>query len=239
MASMMTEPSRPLLAAIWRMGSSRAFRTMRTPVFSSPSFSPASFSTAGMALMRATPPPATMPSSTAALAAERASSMRIFFSFISTSVAAPTLITATPPASLARRSWSFSRSKSEVVFSIWARIWAMRSWMAFLSPSPLTMMVFSFWTVTRLARPSWDMLASFSSRPRSEVMTWPPVRVAISWSISLRRSPKPGALTATQVKVPRILFTSRVARASPSTSSAMMMSLRPDWTTCSSRGRIS
>ena len=33
-----------------------------------------------------------------------------FFSFISTSVAAPTLMTATPPASLATRSWSFSRS---------------------------------------------------------------------------------------------------------------------------------
>ena len=39
-----------------------------------------------------------------------ASSTRAFFSFISVSVAAPTLITATPPTSLARRSWSFSRS---------------------------------------------------------------------------------------------------------------------------------
>ena len=39
-----------------------------------------------------------------------ASSTRSFFSFIAASVAAPTLITATPPASLARRSWSFSRS---------------------------------------------------------------------------------------------------------------------------------
>ena len=35
---------------------------------------------------------------------------RLFFSFISTSVAAPTRITATPPTSLASRSWSFSRS---------------------------------------------------------------------------------------------------------------------------------
>jgi hypothetical protein len=33
-----------------------------------------------------------------------------FFSFISVSVAAPTLMTATPPMSLARRSCSFSRS---------------------------------------------------------------------------------------------------------------------------------
>ena len=58
----------------------------------------------------ATPPPATMPSSTAAFALRTASSMRCLRSLSSTSVAAPTLITATPPASLARRSCSFSRS---------------------------------------------------------------------------------------------------------------------------------
>ena len=52
--------------------------------------------------------------------------MRCFFSFSSTSVAAPTLMTATPPASLARRSCSFSRSQSESVFSISALIWLMR-----------------------------------------------------------------------------------------------------------------
>jgi hypothetical protein len=46
----------------------------------------------------------------AALVACMASSTRAFFSFISDSVAAPTLITATPPTSLASRSWSFSRS---------------------------------------------------------------------------------------------------------------------------------
>ena len=46
----------------------------------------------------------------------------------------------------------------------------------------------------------------------------------MSWSMALRRSPKPGALTATERKVPRILFTTRVARASPSTSSAMISS---------------
>ena len=58
----------------------------------------------------ATPPPGTMPSSTAARVALSASSTRAFFSFIAVSVAAPTLITATPPASLASRSCSFSRS---------------------------------------------------------------------------------------------------------------------------------
>ena len=57
-------------------------------------------------------------SSTAARVACRASSTRCLISLSSDSVAAPTLMTATPPESLARRSWSFSRSKSEVVFSI-------------------------------------------------------------------------------------------------------------------------
>ena len=41
----------------------------------------------------------------------------------------------------------------------------------------------------------------------------------MSWSIALRRSPKPGAFTATDLNVPRILLTTSVARASPSTSS--------------------
>ena len=37
-------------------------------------------------------------------------------------------------------------------------------------------------------------------RPTSSLMTWPPVRMAMSCSIALRRSPKPGALTATDVE---------------------------------------
>ena len=58
----------------------------------------------------------------------------------------------------------------------------------------------------------------------------------MSWSISLRRSPKPGALTATEVKVPRILLTTRVASASPSMSSATIRSALPDCMTFSSTG---
>ena len=46
----------------------------------------------------------------------------------------------------------------------------------------------------------------------------------MSLSISLRRSPKPGALTAAHWSVPRSLLTTSVASASPSTSSAMMRS---------------
>ena len=63
----------------------------RTPVSSSPSSFDAS-SRAVQARISATPPPGRMPSSTAARVACRASSTRAFFSFISASVAAPTLI---------------------------------------------------------------------------------------------------------------------------------------------------
>ena len=102
------EPSSPALVAIQRIGSSIARLTVRTPICSSPS----SFSVSSTfeARRSATPPPGTMPSSTAALVACIASSTRAFRSFISVSVAAPTLMMATPPTSLASRSWSFSRS---------------------------------------------------------------------------------------------------------------------------------
>ncbi|CAB4813963.1 unannotated protein [freshwater metagenome] len=46
----------------------------------------------------------------------------------------------------------------------------------------------------------------------------------MSCNIDLRRSPKPGALTAADANVPRIRFTTKVERASPSTSSAIIKS---------------
>ena len=58
-------------------------------------------------------------------------------------------------------------------------------------------------------------------------MAWPPVRMAMSSSIALRRSPKPGAFTAQTCSVPRSLLTTSVASASPSTSSAMISSGLP------------
>ena len=70
-------------------------------------------------------------------------------------------------------------------------------------------------------------------------ITVPPVRIAISSNIALRRSPKPGALTAATFRLPRILFTTKVANASPSTSSAMIMIGRPVWLVCSRIGSIS
>jgi len=103
-----TEPSTPALLAICLVGSTRDFLMISTPVAKSPvSFKPFSFV---RARIRATPPPGTIPSSTAALVACIASSTRAFFSFISVSEAAPTLMTATPPTSLAKRSCNFSLS---------------------------------------------------------------------------------------------------------------------------------
>ena len=58
----------------------------------------------------------------------------------------------------------------------------------------------------------------------------------MSSSMRLRRSPNPGALTATPVNVPRSLLTTSVARDSPSTSSAMITSGLPPCITCSSTG---
>ena len=70
-------------------------------------------------------------------------------------------------------------------------------------------------------------------------MTSPPVRMAMSSIILLRRSPKPGAFTAAAVNVPRSLLTMRVAKASPSTSSEMMSSGRLLCMTAFSTGRTS
>ena len=80
---------------------------------------------------------------------------------------------------------------------------------------------------------------TFSSlMPRSSAIAVPPVRIAMSSSMALRRSPKPGAFTAAIFRPPRSLLTTSVARASPSTSSATIRSGLPVCTTASSNGSI-
>ena len=108
--SAITAPSIPAFSAIWRIGSSRARRTILNPTFSSSVRSSGIVLRALEASIRASPPPGTIPSSRAARVAAIVSSTRNFFSFISVSVLAPTLITATPPESLARRFCSCSLS---------------------------------------------------------------------------------------------------------------------------------
>ena len=72
--------------------------------------------------------------------------------------------------------------------------------------------------------------------PVSSMMALPPVRIEISSSIALRRSPKPGAFTAQTLSVPRSLLTTSVARASPSTSSEITSSGLPARAICSRIG---
>ena len=64
-------------------------------------------------------------------------------------------------------------------------------------------------------------VAESSFLPTSSETTFPPVRIAISASIAFLLSPKPGAFTAATFIVPLSLFTTSVANASPSTSSAI------------------
>src|SRR6202158_908483 len=99
--------------------------------------------------------------------------------------------------------------------------------------------VLSLSTVTRFARPRSLSVSDSSLRPRSSAIILPPVKTAMSSSMALRRSPKPGALTPQVERTPRILLTTSVARASPSMSSAMIKSGLPARATCSSRGSSS
>src|ERR1700716_2358277 len=64
------------------------------------------------------------------------------------------------------------------------------------------MVALSLSMVMRLAVPRSSILTFSSLRPRSSVMALPPVRVAMSCSMALRRSPQPGALTAATCRGP-------------------------------------
>ena len=120
--------------------------------------------------------------------------------------------------------------------SIWARICLTRPSISFALPAPSTIVVLSLSMVTFFALPRSSILMFSSLIPRSSVIARPPVRIAMSSSMFLRRSPKPGALTAAPCNVPRSLLTIKVASASPSTSSATMSSGRPMRATCSRTG---
>ncbi len=120
--------------------------------------------------------------------------------------------------------------------SISRRIWSIRPFTASALPAPSTMVVSSFVMMTFFAWPI-ILTSTFSTfTPRSSEMNLPPVRIAISSIMAFRRSPKPGAFAATARSVPRILFTTRVASASPSTSSAMIRKGRRAAATFSSTG---
>ena len=115
----------------------------------------------------------------------------------------------------------------------------MRASISFFLPPPSTINVLSLSIVTRLALPSCSSSTLSSFRPMSSLMNVPPVSVAMSPIKALRRSPKPGALTAQMFSTPRSLFTTSAAKASLSTSSAMISSGRPPVTTLLSSGSSS
>ena len=90
-------------------------------------------------------------------------------------------------------------------------------------PDPLTIVLFSLSTLTLFAEPKSLSLTFSSLIPKSSDITCPPVKIAISSSIAFLLSPKPGALTATTLRPPLNLFTTNVAKASPSTSSEIII----------------
>lgn len=83
--------------------------------------------------------------------------------------------------------------------------------------------VLSFEMITLSAYQNISTVADSSLIPISSEINVAHVTAAISLNISFLRSPNHGALTGITLSMPRILLSTRVVSASPSTSSAMMM----------------
>ena len=188
------------------------------------------------ALSNAIPPPGKIPSSNAALVACKASSTLSFFSFISISVWPPTCTIATPPINLANLFCKFSFSNGEVDSSIWVLIES-TLWVIFSSsPFASIIVVVSLEIVALLAFPNQAESNLSNLIPFSDETTCPPVNTAISSNIAFFLSPNSGALTAAQAKIPLILFTTNVDKASPSISSAITNNDLFCWETASKIG---
>ena len=101
-------------------------------------------------------------------------------------------------------------------------------------------MVSSWVTITLRALPATSVSTLSKLIAWSSLTTVPPVNVAMSCKISLRRSPKAGALTATTLSTPLSLLSISVPSTSPSISSAIISrSFLPACANCSSTGRNS
>ncbi len=212
---------------------------MDTAVPSSP-VSPRLSSSTETACTSADPPPETMPSSTAARVAEMASSMRCLRSLSSTSVCSADLDHADTAGQLGQALLELLAVPVGVgALDLLAELADAVGHLRRSRRRPRSTVVFSLVTMTLRAEPSTSRPTWSSLSPTSGATTWAPVRTARSSSIALRRSPNAGALTATPVNRPRILLTTSVDSASPSTSSATMISGLPAWTTFSSSGRRS
>ncbi len=161
---------------------------MSTPIFSSGS-SISTASSAGAASMKATPPPATMPSSTAARVACRASSMRCLISLSSDLGSSADLDDGNAAGELGQA--LLELLTVEVGGGVLHLALNLRdaASMASLEPAPPTTTVLSLETVTDLAVPSISAVMSATFTPNSSRAAWPPVRTAMSSRMRLRRSP--------------------------------------------------
>ena len=86
--------------------------------------------------------------------------------------------------------------------------------------------VLSALTRTCAARPSWSTVIVSRVNPECLLYTAPPVIAAMSSSLRSRRSPNPGARTATHWKIRLTWLCTSMLSAVPSTFSAMMTSGR-------------
>mmetsp|Transcript_35097 Transcript_35097/g.76721 ORF Transcript_35097/g.76721 Transcript_35097/m.76721 type:complete len:217 (+) Transcript_35097:1063-1713(+) len=111
--------------------------------------------------------------------------------------------------------------------------------MSSLLPASAMIVVLLLVITTLRATPRDSTSAVATERPRSVAMYSAPVMIAMSCRRALRRSPKPGALMAATLSTPRSLFTTRVASASPATSSAISSRGADAWVVFSRRGRMS
>ncbi len=222
------------MIAICLIGNSKARFTILTPIISS--LFKFNSSKTFAACNKVNPPPGITPSSTAAVVACKASSIFIFFSFNSVSVAAPTLITATPPDNFPslflKSSILYSLSSPFISDSICFILFSI----ADLLPCPSIITVSSFVTLIFFAVPKSSIFTSSILSSTSFEINLPFVKIAISCKISFFSSPNPGALTAQTFIEPLIKLITKVVNASPSISSAIIIKGLPSCETASKTG---
>ena len=108
--------------------------------------------------------------------------------------------------------------------------------MSSCSPLPSTKVVSSLLDTTRRHLPRSAISIESKLLPVSPLITVAPKRIDISSSIAFLRSPNAGALIPKIFNVPLILFTTNVARAWPSISSAIITKSRPTAVNFSRKG---
>ena len=236
MSATTTSPLKPAFFAICLVGSKSAFIIISIPVVKSSDISLRIFESSSEISINVCPPPETTPSSIAAFVALRESSILNFLYFISVSVAAPTFIRATPPASFAILSLILSLSYSDSVTSTSLFNFLTLAWTNSFVSSKATIVVLSFEIVIFFALPRSLIVTSSNFIDLSSLINLAPVRIAISSKAAFLLSPNDGALTAETFKTPLFLFNTSVVKASPSISSARTKNGEADFWISSSIG---